>query len=126
MRTHTWTPALLSDAPHTTVDTTAHLRALVTQRANTHVCAHQQLTQDTRDFIHSFIQQCHSARAARARTVTRETHHTRCTSSHLFSNVVYADLSPLPPRLSASSSSAYSLRYVVGFQVRVFLCAYLS
>ena len=111
VRTHTHvTLALHSDAPHTTVDTTAHHRAHVTQRANTHVCARQQLTHDTRDFIHSFIQQLHSthARHAHAR-VKRESHHTRCTQERLFSSVVNSTFAPF---LLCVPSSAARHRYV--------------
>ena len=51
-------------------------------------------------FVHSFIRSFSSvtqhARHAHAQ-VTRETHHKRCTSSHLFSNVAPGPVAPLPP-----------------------------
>ena len=65
-------------------------------------CTHEHMRNRTwcfiHSFIHQFIQQLHSARADRARTVKRESHHTRCTS--LFSQVSRTRLRLLLLRLS--------------------------
>ena len=76
--------------------------------------------------IHSFIQQCHSARAARARTVTRETHHTRCTSSHLFSNVSPARFAPSSLAFCSSRHAYLYVTYVRWWFTHFFLCVVWS
>ena len=86
------------------MDTPAHHRAHVTQRAGTHVCSHQQQTHITRDIIHSFIQVSHSStHGTSTRSATRNP--TRTLHSRLFSSLCLSTLcSPLLLCASALSS----------------------